>query len=191
MFQLVFPALKRCVVTLLWGWVTNPCVLVSDHCFFKHTLPDKLGLAGYQIDLQLDLYSCREKCLITILFLLSCGVDGSICVEWSLFLMIYEVWKAFESFHSIWYKRAFKISSCYHFELCSPSECGCISSSESSVCVAVVLQATFHIISVHLSLLMVVYLAVCLYIISDLMKRIRALGFAGERKCMTGTAEMV
>lgn len=109
MFQLVFPALKRCVVTLLWGWVTNPCVLVSDHCFFKHTLPDKLGLAGYQIDLQLDLYSCREKCLITILFLLSCGVDGSICVEWSLFLMIYEVWKAFESFHSIRYKRAFKI----------------------------------------------------------------------------------
>lgn len=53
------------------------------------------------------------------------------------------------------------------------------------------LQATFYIISVHLSLLMVVYVAVCLYIVSGLMKRIGALGFAGERKCMTGTAEVV
>lgn len=32
---------------------------------------------------------------------------------------------------------------------------------------------------------------VCLYFVSDLMMRIRALGFAEERKCLTGAAEMV
>lgn len=32
---------------------------------------------------------------------------------------------------------------------------------------------------------------VCLYIVSDLMMKIGALGFAGERKCLTGTAEIV
>lgn len=46
-------------------------------------------------------------------------------------------------------------------------------------------------ISVHLTLLVIVYIEACLYIVSDLMKRIRALGFAGESKCVTGTAEMV
>lgn len=32
---------------------------------------------------------------------------------------------------------------------------------------------------------------VCPYIVSDLMMRIRAWGFGGERKCLTGTAEIV
>lgn len=50
--------------------------------FFKHTLPDKLDLADYWIDLQLGLHFCGLEWLITLLFLSShswwlywCGVE--------------------------------------------------------------------------------------------------------------------
>lgn len=53
------------------------------------------------------------------------------------------------------------------------------------------LQYNFYIISVHLALLVIIYIEASLYMVSDLMKRIRSLAFAGESKCVAGTAEMV
>lgn len=101
------------------------------------------------------------------LFVLDRGADGSICVQWRGFSRaLRKVWKAFESLHSTWYKRVLKmqviIARCWALG----SEYGCISSSESSVCAAMTLQANFCTVSVHLSLLMMVYLKRSVFILS-------------------------